>query len=61
MTKLEKIKALIEYEVIFMIENGNATDAKYAANYIVALFDTFTNEAIDRLYAAKVANFGFDD
>ena len=57
MTKLEKIKALVEYEVIFMIENGNATDAKHAAGYIVALFDTFTNEAIDKLYDAKIGGY----
>jgi hypothetical protein len=53
MTRLEKIKALIEYELVYMAENGNADDAKDATNYIVSLFNTFTDKGIDKVYKIK--------
>lgn len=55
MTRYEKIKALVMFEIQWAMDNGTAADVSHITDYIVALSDTrfYTDEGIDRLYKIK--------
>lgn len=53
MSKSEKIRALIQYEINWAIENGDTSEASQITDYIVALFNNYTDQAIHKLYANK--------
>jgi hypothetical protein len=53
MTRHEKIKALVQFEVLWAIDNGTVADVPYITHYIMALCDTYTDGGIDKLYKIK--------
>ena len=53
MSKFEKIRALIEFEINWAIAQGDTKEASGVTDYIVALFNTYTDQAIHKLYANK--------
>jgi hypothetical protein len=53
MTTHEKIKALIEFEVQWAIDNGTVNDVSHITDYIMSLLTTFSDEGIDKMYNKK--------
>lgn len=53
MTRHEKIRALIMFEVQWAIDNGTATDVAHITDYVMSLTDTFTDRGIDKIYKLK--------
>jgi acyl-ACP thioesterase len=53
MTKFEKIRALIEFEINWAIVEGDTEKVSEITEYITALFDRYTDQAIHKLYANK--------
>ena len=53
MTKFEKIRALIEFEINWAIVDGNPEKSSEVTDYIVALFNSYTDQAIHKIYANK--------
>ena len=53
MTKTEKIKALIAYDIKWAIDNDALDEADNIASYACALFNAFTDKEIDRQYSLK--------
>ena len=53
MTKFEKIRALIQFEINWAIVEGDTEKASEITDYITALFNSYTDQAIHKLYANK--------
>lgn len=53
MTKTEKIKALIAYEIKWACDQEAFNEVDNVADYIVALFELYSDKEIDRQYRVK--------
>jgi hypothetical protein len=53
MTRYEKIRALVMFEIQWAMDNGTAADVAHITDYVMSLTDTFTDKGIDKIYKLK--------
>ena len=50
------IKDLIEYEISWAIECNALDEIPHISNYIIALFTSYTDQAIKRIWDSKIGD-----